>query len=103
MILSAFLKKFLERVKGMSHLDTPDYKAFNKMMMDAMKETGMKENSPLVFSVTKTSPRGAGSKARSSKRAIEETEEEEVEEATPPKKRGKAGESKLLFGSTCYA
>lgn len=92
-IFVAFLKKFLEKVNGMSHLDSPDYKIFNKMVMDAMKETGTKESSPLVFSVTKTSPRGASAKARSNKRASEETEEE-VEEAIPPKKRGKAGESK---------
>lgn len=98
MVSLAFLKKFLEKVNGMNHLDSPDYKAFNKLMKDAMKESGTKDSSPLVFSATKTSPRGAGSKARSSKRASQETEEEEdVEEAVPPKKRGRAAESKHLL------
>jgi hypothetical protein len=98
----AFLKKFLEKVNAMSHLDKPDYEGFNKIMLDAMKVTGTKDGSPLVFAVTKTSPRGAGSKARASKRASQETEEE-VEEAIPAKKRGRAAESKHLFGSFCNA
>jgi hypothetical protein len=93
---AAFLKKFLEKVKSMGHLDSPDYKALNKMMTTTLKEIGVKENSPLIFTASKTSPRGAGSRAKTSKRPIQESEESEEEvEEEPPKKRGKASESKL--------
>jgi hypothetical protein len=95
-IFLAFLKKFLEKVNAMGHLDKPDYKTLNKMMLDAMKEAGTKDGAPLVFTMTKTSPRGAASKARTSKRASQETEDE-VEETVPARKRGRPAESKHLF------
>ncbi|XP_059474807.1 serine/threonine-protein kinase VRK1-like [Neocloeon triangulifer] len=87
----AFLKKFLEKVKSMGHLDKPDYKTLNKMISDALHVTGFKETGPLNFSATKTSPRGV-SKARSAKRAVQESEDEVEEELVPPKKKGKTAE-----------
>jgi len=90
------LKKFLEKVNALGHKQVPDYDEFNKMILNAMKEAGTKEGAPLVFTVTKTSPRGAASKARTSKRASQETEDE-VEETVPARKRGRPAESKNLF------
>ncbi|XP_065340100.1 serine/threonine-protein kinase VRK1-like [Cloeon dipterum] len=86
----AFLKRFLDKVKHMGHLDKPDYKALTKMISDALHETGFKDSGPLIFSASKTPPRAA-SKRRSTKRSVEESDEE-IAEALPPKKRGKSAE-----------